>query len=390
MCCQKLPHRAALLGAVAVIWLALLSDCASASSRGEEPAGLSYHAAVSVTDPSVERADVQVRIDRIPDGVASLSLRMPERHAFVKLDEPLVAYHVSGGSWQVQATGCEGEGTLTAAENLDGVSHAFDVYWPPRDPQEVTSVPVRPLLRGRLALEAKRAVGGGGEVWLAITITRPSEEIDRQFWNEQLAFADIAWMNEVRVWDAEKKWLWPNLPYLLRLPGQERVERYGGMDPGKGVDNDFAAVLIRKCDARGEAEMPETKDSPLVSAEWRAEGGDATDAETVVHVAKSDSFVLHLGQEGKPASGRLKVWLIYADFLGARPPRTWPKQREWAGGILAYFEIDWEATPGHACRGVVVPKRPEQGTGFEWAEWVSRTPGSHESRARIRLSDTDQ
>ena len=29
------------------------------------------------------------------------------------------------------------------------------------------------------------------------------------------------------------------------MPGKERVDRYGGVDPGKGIDNDFAAVLIR-------------------------------------------------------------------------------------------------------------------------------------------------
>ncbi len=36
--------------------------------------------------------------------------------------------------------------------------------------------------------------------------------------------------------------------------GKARFERYGGVDPGKGVDNDFAAVLIRAYDATGEVE----------------------------------------------------------------------------------------------------------------------------------------
>ena len=58
-------------------------------------------------------------------------------------------------------------------------------------------------------------------------------------------------MRYVRVWDKDNRWLWPNLPYLLRLHGTERVERYGGVDPGKGVDNDFAAVLMRKYDESG-------------------------------------------------------------------------------------------------------------------------------------------
>ena len=52
-------------------------------------------------------------------------------------------------------------------------------------------------------------------------------------------------MHYVRVGDADRRWLWPNLPYVLRLHGIERVERYGGVDPGKGVDDDFAANFLK-------------------------------------------------------------------------------------------------------------------------------------------------
>jgi len=281
---------------------------------------------------------------------------------------------------QFLCVGCERAETLNAADSLDGAVCPFSIYWPPRDSHENPPASARPLLRGTVALNAKQMPSGGAEVRLVVTITRPSEETDRQFWNSQLAFADIAWMDEVRVWDADAKWLWPNLPYLLRLPGQERIERYGGTDPGKHVDNDFAAVLIRKSDAHGQTEALETKDAPLVSAEWRAEGMAKTDLQTIVHVAKSDPFLLHLGADNRPARGQVKVWLIYADFLGARPPRTWPKEREWAGGILAYFEIDWEVMPGHGCRGTVCQKTPEESTRFKWAEWAS-------GAAQVRLSD---
>lgn len=281
---------------------------------------------------------------------------------------------------QFLGAGCDRTEALTAADTLDGAVCPFNVYWPPRDPQENPPASAKPLLRGSLALDAKQTPDGGAEVRLVVTITRPSEETDRQFWNSELAFADIAWMDEVRVWDADEKWLWPNLPYLLRLPGQERVERYGGTDPGKHVDNDFAAVLIREYDAHGQAEALETKDAPLVSAEWHAEGMSKTDLQTIVHIAKSDPFLLHLGGDNRLARGQVRVWLIYADFLGARPPRTWPKEREWAGGILAYFEIDWERLLGHGCRVVVRQKRPEEGTRFKWAEWA---PGT----AQARLSD---
>lgn len=276
---------------------------------------------------------------------------------------------------------------LTTAESLDGAACEFRISWPPQDPQEENPASAKPLLRGNLAVEAKSAEGGGAEVRLVVTLRRPSEEADRKFWNSQLEFPGIGWMDEVRVWDADGRWLWPNLPYLLRLPGQERVERYGGMDPGKHVDNDFAAVLIRKFDAQGKTEAPETKDSPLVSAEWHAVGRNAANRYAVVHAAKSDAFVLHLGGQNKSACGRLKVWLIYADFLGFRPPNRWPKTREWAGGILAYFEIDWETSPDPRCRGTVRLKRPEEGTGFPWSKWVVRPAGSRESRAQFRLSD---
>jgi hypothetical protein len=288
---------------------------------------------------------------------------------------------------QVLSVGCQRAEPLIGAESLDRATCAFDIYWPPRDPDENAPASTKPLLRGTLALDAKQVARGGAELRLVVTLARPSEEAGRQFWNSQLAFADIAWMKEVRVWDADGKWLWPNLPYLLRLPGQERIERYGGMDPGKHVDNDFAAVLIRKYDASGKTETPETRTAPLVSAEWHAEGVADANLHTIVHVAKSDAFLLHLGGEDRPARGQLKVWLIYADFLGARPPRTWPKAREWAGGILAYFEVDWETSPSHGCRGIVRCRRPEESTGFKWAEWVVRPPGSDESQAQVRLSD---
>ena len=287
----------------------------------------------------------------------------------------------------ITPVGCHDGETLGAAERLDHASSDFAIYWPPVDPDEGLPASVKPLLKGVLTLDAEERDRGETEVRVVVTLTRPSAEADRRSWSSTLAFADIAWMNEVRVWDVKGKWLWPNLPYLLRLPGRERVERYGGMDPGKHVDNDFAALLIRKYDADGVVESGETKDAPLVSAEWHAVGATDTDAYSIVHVAQSDEFLLHVGGEKGPARGQLKVWLIYGDFLRARPPRTWPEAREWAGGILAYFEIDWETSPSHGCRSIVRLKRPHESTRFNWAEWVVRRPGSDESEAKVRLSD---
>ena len=128
------------------------------------------------------------------------------------------------------STGCHREEPLAGAKELDHATCDFAIYWPPADPEKASPQSLKPLLKGTLALDAKAQPSGGTVVRLVVTLRRPSAEADRQHWNSVLAYDDIAWMSKVRVWDAEEKWLWPNLPYLLRLPGQERVERYGGMD----------------------------------------------------------------------------------------------------------------------------------------------------------------
>ena len=223
---------------------------------------------------------------------------------------------------------------------------------------------------------------------LRIRLSRPSDDAGREFWNLRLAFPEYDWMRYVRVWDTDNRWLWPNLPYLLRLYGIERVDRYGGVDPAKGVDNDFAATLIRKFDGSGQIEDEATKRTPLVSAEWYPLGVSAgLDNQSIVHTAQSDEFVLHLGRPAEPPQGRAAVWLIYADFMGAKRPESWPKAPEFAGGILAYFEAEWDlkAKPGHQIAlQQMVPKRS---TGFEWERWASRTRAAHDPKITAKLSD---
>ena len=267
-----------------------------------------------------------------------------------------------------------------AADPLAGANCDFEIHWPPRDPGETAKTTQRPLLVGQLAITETLTAADRSALQIRLTITRPSGEAEREYWNAQLAFADLPWMDEVRVWDATGKWQWPNLPYLLRRPGQERVERYGGVDPAKQVDNDFAAVLIREFDAAG-VQSPETQETPLVSAEWHPAASAESDIQSVVHVARSDPLVVHVGGEPHPAHGKLKIWLIYADFLNSRPPRSWPRQREWAGGILAYWEVDWSRQPGGPCRGTVQIKRPPESTGFDWQQWAEK------DNATARLND---
>jgi hypothetical protein len=264
----------------------------------------------------------------------------------------------------------------------------FGLLWPPTSSPDTSAPKAKPLLNGCLAVCSERLADLSFVARLRIVLSRPSDEAGREFWNSRLAFPEYDWMRYVRVWDKENRWLWPNLPYLLRLHGIERVERYGGVDPGKGVDNDFAAVLIRKYDESGTHEDPVTERTPLVAAEWYPVGvSGPVDKHTVVHAAQSDEFTIHLGAPGGDGRGVAVVWLIYADFMGAKLPEAWPKAPEFAGGILAYFELQWDlkAEPGRQLSlRQVVPKRS---TGFDWEQWAPRTRAARESKSTAKLSD---
>ena len=264
---------------------------------------------------------------------------------------------------------------------------SFGVYWPPQDPAYGTNSKGRALLNGELNVDVQSSRATGSVASLRIVLTRPADEAGRAFWNSRLAFSEIDWMREVRVWDVEQRWLWPNLAYLLRLHGKERVERYGGVDPGKGVDNDFAAVLIRQYDLTREIESEETKRSPLVSAEWHPAGVPKANAQTIVHSAESDEFTLHLAQPGQQSRGRASIWLIYADFLGAKPPAAWPKDSEYAGGILAYFDFDWLVSADGSPELHIEQSIPPRATRFDWERWTLRTLASPNSKQTAKLSN---
>lgn len=245
---------------------------------------------------------------------------------------------------------------------LDKSSHAFVIHWPPLDPESAYAESKTPLLLGKVDVtEANNA--GGSDLQIRVTIDRPTSEEDRQRWNEQLSFSDVPWMDDVRVWDQDNLWQWPNLPYLLKKSGEERVERYGGVDPGKLVDNDFAAFVIRKIPPSGPASQNDS-DAPIISANWRGDVQPAN-VHSLVHQAKSDWLSIPLDGQ----SGKFGVWLIYADFLGAYPPAAWPREPEWAGGILAYCEIDWQKRAGKGSRGSVRFMKPPRNTGVDWEAW---------------------
>jgi hypothetical protein len=263
----------------------------------------------------------------------------------------------------------------------------FGIFWPPADPSKNPNT--KALLEGCVTLRLQDSPHSDRVAHLRITLTRSSDEDAREFWNSRLAFPEYDWMRYVRVWDADQRWLWPNLPYLLRLPGRERIERYGGVDPGKGVDNDFAAVLIRKYDASGQQESEVSRKAPLVSAEWYPVGvAAAVDKQTIVHTAQSDEFALHLGGAETNSQGRAGVWLVYADFMGAKLPMDWPKAPEFAGGILAYFEMIWELKTDGRCEIRIQHMTPKQGTGFDWERWANRTRAAADPKRNAVLTDS--
>jgi len=266
----------------------------------------------------------------------------------------------------------------------------FDVYWPLVDPSEEPSPMRKPLLTGQVTV---RPEGLGApdsrdaRMIISLTLTRPADEASRRRWNTKLAFPQYRWMRQLRFWDQEHKWLWPNLAFLFKLHGVDRQDRYGGWDPGHKVDNDFAAVLIRKYDAAGSQEHPDTRARPLVSAGWRSVDAENAGRHTVAHVAACEEFTVHLADGRGPHAGRVKVWLIYADFMRRPVPATWPQEPEFDGAAIGFFHIDWRWQPGGPLVAAITQHRPPGHTDFGWREWVCRISGSFEPFGEARLAD---
>ncbi|MBL7219139.1 MAG: hypothetical protein ISS69_03420 [Phycisphaerae bacterium] len=269
----------------------------------------------------------------------------------------------------------------------------FDINWPPRSltPSKPSR---RSLLTGQLLLRGDTSQKTDPRIFITLVLTRPhTTDADREFWNSETTFRQYKnWMPYVRGRDADEgQWLWPNLACLFKARGTERVERYGGWDRGHKADNDFGGVLIRKYDASGATESGK----PLVSGDWRAVGDNDAGLFNVAHSAESNTFTLHPGDIDRPCRGRARVWFIYGDFMTWRPPWKYasgpmkgrPLKKEYAGGIIAQFRIDWTCAPGRPFEFTVTPETPRDDTGFDWIKWVARKTEWDTPIARPRLTD---
>ena len=218
---------------------------------------------------------------------------------------------------------------------------------------------------------------------ILIELERSTSDEARLRWNKQLKFPEYLWMARLRVWDKDRQWLWPNVSCLLTAYGTERVERYGGVDPEKNVDNDFAGIVVRSYDDQGK-ELDESIDQPLISARWEPGSADPTIKEasikSVVHSAKSDVLQISIANpqtstkeessdSNSATSGQIRVWLIYADFMYAEIPAAWPQEKEFSSGILSYFSVVWKKTGDKIEIQSVTCQVPPSATGIDWQAW---------------------
>ena len=236
-----------------------------------------------------------------------------------------------------------------ASTNLLG----FKITWPVTDP-EATNKITHPLLLGEL-----RAAQTGDVLTVNITLTRPDDEAHRASWNRTLFYREYDWMSALRVWDVRKQWLYPNLAFLFTIHGDERVGRYGGWDKGHKNDNDFGGLFLRKYEADGN-EASTTKKHPLVTARWHPVTDRSYDKFSVLHQARSEEMTLRLNS----SEGRADLWLVYGDFMKSPAPPSWPKDEEFCGGILAFFQIAWKKNQHSEFAITLTQKRPPKSLSF--------------------------
>jgi RHS repeat-associated protein len=155
--------------------------------------------------------------------------------------------------------------------------------------------------------------------------------------------------------------LWPCLPALFNAKGV----RYGGWDPAKRIDNDFAAVVIQKYDHLGKK-----IGVPLISAQWYADEARKgnLDKSKEVYTAISDEFDMHVS-DGE--NGYIKIWLVYGDIGGNTKVAETSR-----GGTIAEYQITYSYLRGSLFSSVgkvfVHLNHSEKAseTGIDWDQWL--------------------
>lgn len=137
-------------------------------------------------------------------------------------------------------------------------------------------------------------------------------------------------------------------------------------------------MLIQQYDLAGRVELPHSKQTPQVSASGHPHEAESIDERSIMHQAATDHFSVPLGKQR--SGGKIQLWLVYPDVLGSRVRARPPKAPEWAGGILAYCEIEWQDADNDNLLGSIPQKRPTASTGFDWGTW------STTGRAKSRLA----
>ncbi len=269
----------------------------------------------------------------------------------------------------------------------------FDINWPPR-PLAPRTKSRRSLLTGRLNIRGDTSREDDPQILIKLTLTRPhGSEADREFWNAETEFRQYRnWMPYVRGRDAAgRQWLWPNLAYLFRARGYDRIDRYGGWDKGHSNDNDFGGILIRKLSDSGSVNSA----APLVSADWSSAGTQNAIRTDVVHTAESDTFTLRPDTPTGGACGSARLWFVYGDFMTWRAPWTYaagPMKRrllkkEYDGGIIVQFRIAWRRCPRRQFKFTITQEIPCDDTHFNWRKWIGRKADWDTPKAEPRLSD---
>lgn len=154
-------------------------------------------------------------------------------------------------------------------------------------------------------------------------------------WNSSEQQVPNEWNREAWESDSEgNRWLWPDLAKLLNGD-------YGGFDPVKRVDNDYAIVIVRHYDAEGNE-----VGQPQASRRWHTIGNPSGE---VSHVAGVEEFCIW--PPCSTTAGRVQVWVVMCDTWGEPlypgSPLEGPEDAygERGGSTIAYSELHYRRDP---------------------------------------------